>query len=544
MTRVLVIGIDGATFDLIGPWVSDGVLPTLARLVREGTSGTLTSTLPPVTSPAWPTFATGVNPGKHGVFDFVRPLVSHLELVNSTSIRAPTLWRILSEAGLRVGIINVPVTYPPTPVNGFLVSGLLAPSAGRISFPADLLAGYRAQLGTYRIAPRVQFKDGEEAAFLADLKDLVTTRGEYALALDRDYPSDFLMVHFQATDVLQHAMWKHLDPSHSQHDPHVADSIRDAVLSVYRTIDAYIGRLLDAAGDDIVVFVMSDHGFGPLEYVVNLNLHLLKTGLLRLRQGVWTQLKSRLFQAGLTPATVWRLVERAGLQDYVWRISKATRDRAVSRMLSFDDVDWEHTIAYSIGHVGQVYFNLRGREPMGILDRATDLDNARTRLLEALSDLCHPDTGRPLVTEAIWSDTVSHGPYTQFGPDLHIVLDDYRAITFPLFAADNNVFARQIRGDSGSHRRHGILVAWGKDIQPRAPLRDARIEDIAPTVLHILGQSIPNYMDGRVLVEALQPARAVTHLETDAGNGNGESALPKEDLREVEARLRALGYLG
>ena len=118
MSRVLVVGIDGGTLDLIRSWATKGDLPHLARLMSEGCSGLLESTLPPVTSPAWPTFATGVNPGKHGVFDFIRPMGGQFELVNSTSVRAPTLWELLSRAGKRVGVMNVPVTYPPAPVNG------------------------------------------------------------------------------------------------------------------------------------------------------------------------------------------------------------------------------------------------------------------------------------------------------------------------------------------------------------------------------------------------------------------------------------------
>lgn len=133
--RVLVIGIDGATFDLIGPWAAGGQLPYLAQLMVEGVHGPLESTLPPVTSPAWPSFATGKNPGKHSVFDFIRPLGGQFDLVNATSIKARTLWQILSDAGRRVGVVNVPVTYPPAPLNGFIVSGLPSPKTAEITYP-------------------------------------------------------------------------------------------------------------------------------------------------------------------------------------------------------------------------------------------------------------------------------------------------------------------------------------------------------------------------------------------------------------------------
>ena len=130
MSRFLVIGIDGGTFDLIRPWAEAGDLPNLARLMAEGVHGPLESTLPPVTAPAWSTFATGKNPGKHGVFDFILPMGGRYDLVNATSIHAPTLWQIISEAGLKCGVMNVPVTYPPAPINGFVIGGMLSPVSG------------------------------------------------------------------------------------------------------------------------------------------------------------------------------------------------------------------------------------------------------------------------------------------------------------------------------------------------------------------------------------------------------------------------------
>ncbi|MCK4831862.1 MAG: alkaline phosphatase family protein, partial [Anaerolineales bacterium] len=141
--RILVLGVDGATFDLIEPWAAAGYLPNFARLMAGGVHGELESTLPPVTSPAWPSFMTGCNPGKHGVFDFIRPQGDGFGLVNSTSIRQPTIWQILSDAGLKVGVMNVPVTFPAQPVNGFMITGLLSPArGGDVCYPADLLSRY------------------------------------------------------------------------------------------------------------------------------------------------------------------------------------------------------------------------------------------------------------------------------------------------------------------------------------------------------------------------------------------------------------------
>jgi len=544
MSRVLVIGIDGGTFDLIRPWAEAGDLPNLARLMTEGVHGALESTVPPVTSPAWPTFATGKNPGKHGVFDFIRPMGGQFDLVNASSIRAPTLWQILSQAGRKVGVMNVPVTYPPALVNGFIIAGMLSPVSGAFTYPADLLDRYAGQMKPYRIAPQVQHKEGNEAEFVADLLDLVERRGEYALRLMADYPYDFLMFHFQATDVMQHAFWHFVDPAHPRYDSRAAARFGPALEQIYRRIDGYVGQMLDHLPDDATVVVMSDHGFGSLHHVVNLNLFLLDRGLMQLKRGVWTRLKTDLFRAGLTPASIWHLVERVGLQNYVWQVSKSTRNKVVGKFLSFDDVDWSRTLAYSIGHVGQVYINLKGRESEGIVEPGAEYEAVRQRVIEALRDLRHPKTGKLLVDRVIPGDQVAHGPYAHRSPDLHVVFDGHRAIAFPLFATDSRVVTRQIRGDSGCHRPHGVFIAWGPEVRRGGVVEGAHIQDLAPTILHLMGQPVPDDMDGRVLAEALTTARPIERRPAGPGGAGDETGLSAEDSAEVEERLRALGYLG
>lgn len=544
MSRVLVIGIDGGTLDLIRPWAEEGHLAHLGRLMAEGAWGLLESTLPPVTSPAWPTFATGKNPGKHGVFDFIRPRGSDFDMVNSTSIRSRTLWQILSDAGRRVGVMNVPVTYPPQPVNGLMIGGMLSPHTGCITYPQGLLEPYLEELGPYRIVPSVQYKEGNEEEFIADLLDLVDRRGRYALRLMEDHPSDFFMVHFQATDVLQHALWKFIDPTHPRHDPEAAARFVPQMRQVFQQIDGFIGQMVGRMGGEGTVIVMSDHGFGPLHWVVNLNLFLLEMGLLWLKGNFSTRLRSSIFRAGLTPASVWHLIERAGLQNYVWLISKSTRNKVVSKFLSFDDVDWSRTVAYSIGHVGQIYINLRGREPQGIVGPGAEYERVRQQVVEGLKALRHPETGKPMVDQVIPGEEAVHGPYARSGPDLHVVFDGYRAIAFPLFATDSRLVTRQIRGDSGCHRLHGLLIAWGTGIRPGRVPEGAHIMDLAPTVLHLMDLPVPDDMDGRVLTSMLSSDRPVRYEHVAAAETGPETGLSTEETAEVEGRLRALGYLG
>jgi predicted AlkP superfamily phosphohydrolase/phosphomutase len=289
---------------------------------------------------------------------------------------------------------------------------------------------------------------------------------------------------------------------------------------------------------------MSDHGFGSLHYVVNLNLLLLDHGLLRLKRGAWTRLKAGLFRAGLTPASVWHLIERTGLQNYVWHVSKSTRNKVVSKFLSFDDVDWSRTLAYSIGHVGQVFLNLKGREPEGIVEPGAEAESVKQRVTEALHSLRHPETGQPLVDRVVPGDQVVSGPHARRGPDLHIVMDGYRTIAFPLFATDSKIVTRQIRGDSGCHRKHGIFIARGPEVEAGKQVDDARIQDLAPTILHLMGLPVLDDMDGRVLAEALTTSRPVERRSAGLADEGSDAELSAEETAEVEDRLRALGYLG
>jgi len=538
--KLLIVGLDGATFDLIKPWADAGHLPYLQGLMADGIHRNLASTLPPVTSPAWPTFMTGCNPGKHGVFDFIQPSGTEFSLVNAGQIKQPVIWQRLSDAGFRVGVLNVPVTYPPRPLNGFMISGILSPKSGQICYPADLISRYQDRLGPYRLAPDIQYKQGIEEEYIADIRDLIKVHGDWALSLMVDEEWDVLMVHFIALDIMMHALWRFMDPGHPRHEP---GPFQNAIRDGYRLVDEYIGRMLDQLPDDTTVMVMSDHGFGPLHSIVNLNLFLMQKGLLNLKRDPWTRLKSFAFRSGLTPANIYRMLERADLQNIATRVSKNTRNKVVAKFLSFDSVDWGQSVAYSMGHVGQIYLNIAGREPFGIVEQA-DVPSVRRQVKEALQELQDFD-GRPLVSKIVAREETYFGPYERQGPDLHLVIDDYNMIAFPLFATDGKIISDQIRGDSGCHRREGIFIASGHGIDRGGALEEANILDLAPTIMHLLGQPVPEIMDGRVLQEIFTEQRPVSYIEDvePSGMDTGALALDDDEERQIEERLRSLGYL-
>jgi predicted AlkP superfamily phosphohydrolase/phosphomutase len=254
-------------------------------------------------------------------------------------------------------------------------------------------------------------------------------------------------------------------------------------------------------------------------------------------------LKAAAFRRGITPAGVYRLVERIGLQNLATRVSKETRNQVVGRFLSFENVDWSRTVAYSMGHVGQIYLNVAGREPNGIVERA-DYERRRQEVIEALNELADED-GRRLVSQVIVREETYHGPYAEKGPDLHLIIDNYNMIAFPLFATDGKVITNQIRGDSGCHRREGIFIAHGPQVHKAQQIEGANILDLAPTIMHLLDQAVPRIMDGRVLQEVFTDPGDVSYLEEVADQAAlaDSQSLSQDEEAQLEERLRSLGYL-
>ncbi len=536
--KLLILGLDGATFDLIRPWTDAGKLPNLARLIQNGVHTDLLSTLPPVTSPAWPSFMTGCNPGKHGVFDFIQPSGASYSLVNSTQIKKPTMWQILSNMGYRVGVLNVPVTYPPQPINGFMITGILSPKQGTICYPQDLISRHQPKLGAYRISPNVQYKPGNEEAYIKDIYDLIHAHGKWAVHLMQHEPVDVLMIHFIALDIMMHALWRLMDSSHPRHTP---SPYQNAIQGGYQLVDEYVGQMLDLLPPDAHVITMSDHGFGPLNRIVNLNNFLMEKGFLRLNRKPMTMLKALAFRLGLSPAVIYRLVEKVGLQNIATKVSKNTRNQVLGKFLNYDNVDWGQTVAYSMGHVGQIYLNMVGREPHGIVTQAS-YKRTRQDIVNALQEL-RDENGRSLISKIILREETYHGPYADKGPDIHLVLDDYNIIAYPLFATNGRIVTEQIRGDSGCHRREGIVIAHGPQFKQNVPLPiSADIIDIAPTIFALLGEAVPEHMDGAVLVDFFKTQPDVTYFDAEQELRESHT-LGEAENKQIENRLRDLGYL-
>ena len=270
--KIVAIGLDGATWDLILPWVEEGRLSNFAHIMQNGTWGKLRTTIQPVSPAAWTSFLTGMNPGKHGVFDHAYRRTESYEIVPTNARRraGKTLWQIIGDQGGKIGVINLPETYPPEPVNGFLITGMSTPSDDvDFCYPPTLAQELEQAIGGYKVFGARSKEDLDRA--LAGMHDTAVMRLKAAAYLMKEYNPEFMTVVLQETDAVQHRFWKFMDPNHPQFDAKGGQRYSQAILGVYQRIDEHLHLLLDQIDKESMVIVMSDHGAGAINKWLYLN---------------------------------------------------------------------------------------------------------------------------------------------------------------------------------------------------------------------------------------------------------------------------------
>lgn len=559
MKKTLVIGMDGAPYPLIKQWAESGDLPNLAQLIDRGSFGVLRSTMPVHSPTAWASFLTGLNPGQHGVFDFVRREKGTYELkvVRADQIAGASLWRLLSEHGRQVGVMNVPMTYPPEAVNGFLLSGLGTPDYICYSYPSQLSDALNEK--GYRVNKKFFFTPDRQDEWLDDIHAITDIRGETAVRLMSEQPWDFFMVVFRNSDEICHFYWHHMDENDPRHDPHAPARYRTAILDLYRKIDSWVGQLVRTAGPDTNVVIMSDHGAGPLYKDVFLNEWLIEQGLLKLKEASatqenWFYLVRRL---GLTREKISDTLTRLDLHRLEVLIKKALGDRI--HVLPRDErpeflnaIDWSQTQAYSFGYYGQIFINLKGREPYGIVEPGEQYETLREQIADGLAQLIDPQDGQKVIDRVFFKDELYEGEFLVEAPDLLTIMRDFTYITrkgYEFAARRGEIFRPPYTNETGSHRLEGILIAAGPDIQNRRMVPESDIQDLAPSLLYLQDCPVPNYMDGRIIEEIMNPRllherqpryeeRPISYRDDQPADWDAAAE------KEIADRLKRLGYLG
>jgi predicted AlkP superfamily phosphohydrolase/phosphomutase len=553
--RILVVGLDGATLDLIQPWVDEGILPTFARIMSEGAWGRLESVIPPLTGPAWISFMTGKNPGKHGIFDFIRRGRGDYNGVpiNATLRDGDTLWHLLSQAGKRVGVLAVPATYPPEPVNGFMVTGMMTPpDAADYTHPLSLAQELERAVPSFTMTPEgTAHPLGREAGLIDALDRLTDMTMETIRYLMNRYEWDFFMTVFKETDVAMHWLWRFMDQRHPSYVRDAPERLRQGLQHCYQRMDSCLAELLNAVGDDTILIIMSDHGAGSLEQYIHVNAWLADQGFMQLKRNLPTGAKRLLYQVGLTPIALYKLSMALGRGSQVAQTLRHHKAGALSMLrrafLSFSDVDWSRTRVYSLGNYGQLYVNLRGREPQGIVAPGAEYEQVVDELVDRLNLMRHPRTGQAMPLRVYRREEIYQGPYLEESPDVVFLPEDMRYNGFGLYQFSSRSWLEPTFDRSGGHRMDGVVMLTGPGIRRGHELGETALIDLAPTVLAALGIPVPDDMDGRVLSEAFEddyfrerPIRYTAARPTGPGE---QLELSPEQEEMIKERLRGLGYI-
>ena len=532
--KVFIIGIDGGTWKILRPLIQDGTMPNLAKLEREGTSSILKSTIPPVTAPAWTSFQTGVNPGKHGIFEFNNyiPGTYRTSFVNSTMIPLKTIWQIASEAGKKVIVVNVPVTYPPYKVNGCMVTGLLTPSTKNIfTYPEELSREILEKVPGYRImTTRSVYNLKGLNAFLKALIDTERKRTELMLYLMRKNDWDLAMVHFQSSDELQHSVYRHLDSD----NPFFSRKRYERIKFFYRELDKNMGRLINCLPNFAIKIVLSDHGFCSVDKKICLNSFLVNNS--------WLAINKKRLRRHLLAKFLWFMTK---LDRFNISLALLGRKRRKLRESLWEGsiIDWQKTKAFMInGWVyANLYINLIGRERDGIVP-VEDYDSLCEEIRQKLLSL-RDKNGLLLIEKVCKKNEVYSGIYSNNA-------SDFIVIPKKGYEFNNNVLDRILkscrdrRDHLGSHDGDGILVIQGEGLQ-KIPYQPS-IVDLCPTILNLLGIAAPEYMDGKALdifpgmeTSAIASGQVEEGIKPDLCQKN----FSEEDEKLIQKRLKDLGYI-
>lgn len=533
-----VIGLDAATFDVIDPLIKAGELPHIARILGEGTGAVLRSTTHPLTPHAWATMVTGVNAGRHGVWDFIERDESGYELrvINGSYRRAPAIWDRLGRSGRRVGLVNIPFTWPAPNVDGFAIAGMDAAAREQgMTHPAELFDELRTRFGALELDHRFPVtKEGEPD--IDFVRRAAEQKVDSALWLSERFDPDLLWVVFMAADHIHHVAWPDWEKR----------GLRSAVADTYRTLDEAVGRLVEAAGGNDVVLV-SDHGGGSLKGVINLNAWLAQEGFL-----AYSARTEKLGRKVVDDLFALRRHVPKQLRYRVKQRARGLREKIYERP-QYSVVDWQKTRAFSYGTFGNIVVNVRGREQHGIVEPGEEYERVCDEVAAKALEIRGPD-GEPIVAAVYRREDLFDGPELEKVPDLLVEFRDYEWLGKGNLKSRSTSLWDTIELEPGSrheyvgsHRYEGIFALSGPSAT-RAERSAIGIADVAPTVLYLLGEPVPAELEGRLVAEAIDPDlldRRPPEYDDSAPFelDRASQGYQSEEAEEVERRLRGLGYI-
>lgn len=519
MRRALVLGLDGGSIDLIKSWKKH--LPNFRFLLENGVYGKLESTIPSSTCPAWNCMFTGKNPAKIGIFHFIQiDKEKQPHVVNLTYQDSASLWDILSDSHLKVGIMNVPTAYPPVQVNGFMVcGGLLTLSKKSYTFPSSLKHELNKISKQYEIVlPADVNIEGLEDEYIELYERVLTNQVNMTNYLMKRYSLDVFINVFEILDIVQHYFWAYMDRNHPEHDPAKARKYGETIKEFYKKIDDVIGEIIAEMPEDTDLMIVSDHGFGPCYGSFFMNGWLKENGFLVLkREGSKSLLARKMvsfvnfIRLNISPVILEAFLGIIPLRVISWFSFKEKAKRF------YETIDWSRTKAYEVGN--GIFIN---KEVVG---SEKEYEALRDEIARKLYEIRDPKTGRRVVTEVFRKEEIYCGKHINRAPNLLYVSH------FTKRFAEGRLYI------TGDHRLNGMFIAYGPDIKKEGiELSNMKIYDITPTILHTFGVPIPNDVDGRVLKEIFRETSDLAKRPVEY-----EKIDEKRRVRRTIRRLKSLG---
>lgn len=519
--RLLIIGWDGADWDILRDLAERGCLPYIASLMRDGATATLDSVTPNHSWAAWPSFLTGKHPAGHGVFDFIERDPGRPDAripVTSGSIKATTFIEYLSDSGRDVRVGNVPVLFPPIPVNGRMISGVAVPPGANYVYPPE----WKQQLDRRAPFPVnglewMHFRDRPEA-LLEEARRLVEERTASFLALMEGRWDASVCVYVES-DRLQHAFGAYLLPSHPDYAQLSNTAVGDGLRDFYRLLDQCTERLVSAAGPNTTTVIMSDHGFRPVNRQLDLSRLLMHLG----------------FATGARSADATKALRRSA----PIRKLKGTRmgSSLKKRVKVPSALDWNRSRAYRSTTGGGVSLNLKGREPHGVVE-PNSYEETRDEVRRALLEYTDPETGSHPIAEVFAREELYDGPYLDRAPDLFVKANELWSMSS---SSRSPNLTSQSDWPTGRHRRAGVLLTSGPSIVP-ADLGGKNLIDLAPTALSFFGLKAEG-LDGRA-IETISGASEHDELVGPSVRAKAsDDALTDQEQEQITSHLRDLGYI-
>lgn len=531
MGKVIVLGWDGATWDLLLPLVEKGVMPTLERIMKESAHGPLRSTVPPVTAPSWITIATGVNPGRHGCFDFNKSdgSLAKIRPLQSWDIKVKTFYEILEEKKRPFVLINLPGSYPPLTKSVTLTSLL---TQGETAVFPEYLKNEVKALKNYRMFPDTKIlKKGDVSKYAKDIYDVEFGRHEALKALwDRDW--ELLFIVFSGGDWISHELFSRIKEG----------SAPKEAFDVFRLMDSQLNFVAKKMGSDDSLLIVSDHGFKESKGVFYLNEHLCRKGFLSPDYSNPSPPMSHKMEEGsfkkddFAKPPEWLL--KAARNNDIFRYAvKAFRKLGGKYPLFLrpDALKSRASLLTSEAYGVTIYDKTQFSDGTVESEQLGKLkDNIRTEL----ASLRHDD--EKVFSEVLFREEVYSGEFTRFAP--HVILGDSDwAFSSAIRTLEKDPF---VKYPKGIHSSYGIFLGYGKAFKKATiPERELKVEDITPNILYLLGEAVPKGLDGKVMTRWLDETRLAKNPVAFC-----EAVPPKREVRDVESeeiqkRLQGLGYM-